>query len=158
DAVEAGWTIRQLIHASRVADEALVARLAAATHARGGDVVTVNDAVLAKIARRDNPQSVIGVFEQRLTKLAAIRPEPDAVWVGLDTTRDPGNLGTIIRTIDAVGASGVILIGDTVDPFSVEAVRATMGSVFSVPVARATRAEFEALAGRWPGVVVGTHL
>ena len=52
----------------------------------------------------------------------------------------------------------MILVGDTVDPFSIEAVRATMGSIFHVPIARASQAEFEALRARWPGTVVGTHL
>jgi len=158
DAVDAGWAIRTLIHAARVADEALLARLAATAHARGGRVASVSDAVLAKITRRDNPQTVIGVFEQRFLAAGRIRPSADAVWVGLESIRDPGNLGTIIRTIDAVGGDGVILVGDTVDPFSLEAVRATMGSIFHVPVARANRGDFAKLASAWPGPVVGTHL
>ena len=158
DAVEAGWAIRRLVHSAKVADEALVARLAATAHARGGQVISVSEAVLAKIARRDNPQTVIGVFEQRLTPPASIRPAPDSVWVALEGIRDPGNLGTIVRTADAAGAAGVILVGETVDPFSIEAVRATMGSIFSVPLSRAGRQDFEALRARWPGLVVGTHL
>jgi TrmH family RNA methyltransferase len=118
----------------------------------------VSEAVLAKIARRDNPQTVVGVFEQRMTPLENIRPDGDDLWVGLEAVRDPGNLGTILRTIDAVGASGAILIGETVDPFSPEAVRATMGSIFHVGLARAGLSDFEGLCGRWPGTVVGTHL
>ena len=55
--------------------------------------------------------------------------------MALDRVRDPGNLGTVIRTVDAVGAKGVILVGETTDPFSLETVRATMGSIFAVPVA-----------------------
>ena len=62
--------------------------------------------------------------------------------MALDRVRDPGNLGTIIRTVDAVGAKGVILVGDTTDPFALETVRATMGSIFAVPVARATQEAF----------------
>jgi TrmH family RNA methyltransferase len=72
--------------------------------------------------------------------------------------RDPGNLGTIIRTADAAGASGVILIGETVDPFSTETVRATMGSVFAVPLARATEAEFLSWSKKTSPLVVGSHL
>jgi TrmH family RNA methyltransferase len=158
DAVEAGWAIRTLVHAAGVAEERLVARLAASTYARGGRVASVSDAVLAKITRRDNPQTVIGVFEQRSIPAGRIRPAADALWVGLETIRDPGNLGTIIRTVDAVGGDGVILVGDTVDPFSLEAVRATMGSIFHVPIARASRSDFAKLASAWPGLVVGTHL
>ena len=158
DAIEAGWRIRYLVHAARVGNEALVERLSATARTRGADIVSVSEAVLEKIARRENPQAVIGVFEQRLTRAADIRPRAEDVFVALEAVRDPGNLGTIIRTVDAVGAAGVILVGDTVDPFSVEAVRATMGSVFHVPLSRATQEEFAALRARWPGTVVGTHL
>ena len=158
DAVEAGWSIRTLVHASSVGAQPLVARLAATCHAKGGAVIAVSEAVLAKISRRDNPQTVLGVFEQRLMPASAIRPKGGDVWVALEAVRDPGNLGTIVRTADAVGAAGVILVGDTVDPFSVEAVRATMGSIFAVPLARATKAEFAALARGWRGTVAGTHL
>jgi TrmH family RNA methyltransferase len=157
-AIEAGWTIHRLVHAARVADDPLVARVAATARARGGDVIVVSEAVLAKITRRENPQTVVGVFDQRLTPLAAIRPEVSSVWVALERVRDPGNLGTIVRTVDAVGADGVILVGDTVDPFSIEAVRASMGSVFNVALARASGGEFAALIAGWPGTSVGTHL
>ncbi len=158
DAVEAGWTIRTLVHASGVSGTPLVERLGTTTRARGGSVLSVSEAVLAKISRRDNPQTVIGVFEQKLTSPASIDPRAGQVWVALEGIRDPGNLGTIIRTADAVGAAGVMLVGDTVDPFSTEAVRATMGSIFAVPMARLGKSEFAALARRWPGAVVGTHL
>lgn len=158
DAVEAGWTIRTLVHASGVSGTSLVERLGATTRARGGSVLSVSEAVLAKISRRDNPQTVIGVFEQKTTAAAAVDPHAGQVWVALEGIRDPGNLGTIIRTADAVGAAGVMLVGDTVDPFSTEAVRATMGSIFAVPLARLSRSEFAGLAKRWPGAVVGTHL
>jgi RNA methyltransferase, TrmH family len=78
--------------------------------------------------------------------------------VALDRVRDPGNLGTIIRTADAVGAKGVILVGDCTDPFSMETVRATMGSVFAMPLYRADEAGFFAFRKRFSGLVAGTHL
>lgn len=158
DALDTGWTIRTLVHSSRVADQALVRHLSATALARGGQVLAVSEAVLGKITRRDNPQTVVGVFEQRFTPLTAIKPAPGDLWVGLEAVRDPGNLGTILRTIDAVGAKGAILIGETVDPFSLEAVRATMGSIFHVGLARANPSQFEDLCARWSGTVVGTHL
>lgn len=158
DAVEAGWSIRTLVHSTRAGEEPHVARLAATAHARGGRVISVTEAVLAKITRRDNPQTVLGVFAQKLTPATALKPESAAVWVALENIRDPGNLGTIVRTADAVGAGGVLLVGETVDPFSIEAVRATMGSIFHVPLSRPARVEFDVLCRRWPGLVVGTHL
>jgi TrmH family RNA methyltransferase len=158
DAVEQGWTPRMLVYSGAVAEQPLVRRLTANAHAQSGAVISVNEAVLAKISRRDNPQTVLGVFAQRLMPIAGVQPKPVDVWVALESVRDPGNLGTIIRTADAVGAAGVILVGETVDPFSTEATRATMGSIFAVPLVRANRAEFAILAKRWPGAVVGTHL
>jgi TrmH family RNA methyltransferase len=158
DAVDAGWAIRTLVHADTVGHQPLVKRLAATARGGGATVLAVSEAVLGKISRRDNPQTVLGVFEQRTLAAKAIRPGADAVWVALESVRDPGNLGTIVRTVDAAGASGVMLIGDTVDPFSIEAVRATMGSIFNVALCRLRPAEFATIAGGWPGMVVGTHL
>jgi TrmH family RNA methyltransferase len=158
DAVASGWQLSKLVHADDATIGTRLEHAANACREAGGDVLTVSKAVLAKISRRDNPQTVIGVFRQNLTPMDQIRPDAQAVWVALESVRDPGNLGTIIRTVDAVGAAGVILVGSTVDPFSVEAVRATMGSIFHVPLARADHAEFASLASAWTGAIAGTHL
>lgn len=157
DALACGWPLRKLVFADGAASSGLVAKAAAACRAAGGDVLEVSEGVLAKIARRDNPQTVIGVFGQKTLHPREIRPDT-RTWVALEEVRDPGNLGTIVRTADAAGAAGVILVGNTVDPFSIEAVRATMGSIFHVPLARLDRAAFLKLAASWPGAVVGTHL
>src|SRR5690606_39375086 len=101
---------------------------------------------------------VAGVFEQRYRPLKEIRPAAGDVWVALDRVRDPGNLGTIIRTVDAVGAKGLMLVGECTDPFSLETVRATMGSVFSVPLARADESAFLSWREGFSGLMVGTHL
>jgi len=136
----------------------LLDRAKAETRAAGGEVVVVTRAILEKISRRENPQTVLGVFDQVYTPLSAIVPESAPCWVALEQVRDPGNLGTIIRTADAAGCGGVVLVGDCVDPYSVEAVRATMGSVFAVAIARTTQAEFLAWRQNWPGSVIGTRL
>ncbi|RUW83104.1 RNA methyltransferase, partial [Mesorhizobium sp. M1E.F.Ca.ET.063.01.1.1] len=114
--------------------------------------------LLTPTTRRENPQMVVGVFAQRTLPLKDIRATDGDVWVALDRVRDPGNLGTVIRTVDAVGARGVILVGDATDPFSLETVRATMGSIFAVPVAKATEEAFLAWRRDFPGLVAGTHL
>jgi len=131
------------------------------THAlnAGAEVLEVSEAVLAKLASKDNPQTVLGVFKQRF----GAPPEPSKVsaeytWLALEEIRDPGNLGTIVRTADATGCSGVILAGTTCDPFSLEAIRATMGSIFAVPIVKMDRAAFLELQKAWPGDVAGTHL
>ncbi|MBY4608298.1 RNA methyltransferase [Rhizobium sp. 9T] len=158
DAIELGWTIRTLVYAKAAKGKPLVEQMAAKTVASGGLVLEVSEKVIGSITRRDNPQMVVGIFDQRWKPLKDIRPREGETWVALDRVRDPGNLGTIIRTADAAGASGVILVGEATDPFSLETVRATMGSVFAVPVARATPEEFLAWRKSAGVSIVATHL
>ncbi|MEX4006616.1 TrmH family RNA methyltransferase [Neoaquamicrobium sediminum] len=158
DALDLGWTIRTLVFAKAQRGNPTVEKIAARTVAAGGLVLEASEKVLGAITRRDNPQMVVGVFQQRWAALKDIRPADGDVWIALDRVRDPGNLGTVIRTADAVGAKGVILVGETTDPFSVETVRATMGSVFAVPVARAGVEAFLAWRKGVQATFVGTHL
>ena len=94
------------------------------------------------------------MFRQRWAETV----KPDGVWVALEDMRDPGNLGTIIRTADAAGASGVILAGQSCDPWAGDCVRATMGSIFGMPLVRLEQNAFLSLLAEWPGESVGTHL
>lgn len=158
DAQELGWTIRTLIYSKAGRGKPAVEQAAARTVASGGLVLEVSEKVMGSITRRDNPQMVSAVFEQRLTPLSGFRPKPGETYVALDRVRDPGNLGTVIRTADAAGASGIVLVGDTTDPFSLETVRATMGSLFAVPIARATVSEFLDWKKKAGARVVATHL
>ncbi|MET0940707.1 MAG: RNA methyltransferase [Mesorhizobium sp.] len=158
DALDLGWSIKTLVFAKSAIGQPLVEKVAARTVAAGGMVLEVSEKVLTAITRRDNPQMVVGVFAQRYMPLKDVRPTGNDVWVALDRVRDPGNLGTVIRTADAVGAKGVILVGETTDPFSIETVRATMGSVFAVPVVKSSPEAFLAWRRTFPGLVVGTHL
>jgi TrmH family RNA methyltransferase len=121
-------------------------------------VVAVPPALMRSLVNRDNPRGVLGVFEQRIEAWQAVTVSGHDLWVGLDRVRDPGNLGTIIRTVDAVGATGVVLLGDCTDPFGVDAVRATMGSIFEVRVAAASVDEFVGWRSGYAGSVIGTHL
>lgn len=158
DALDLGWSIRTLIYAKAAKDSPKIQAVALKTINAGGLVLEVSEKVLTTITRRDNPQMVVGIFDQRYDRLEKIAPKSDETWLALDQVRDPGNLGAIIRTADAAGASGVILIGETTDPFSIETVRATMGSVFAVPIVRATADGFIAWTGRQDVALIGTHL
>src|SRR5690606_31481778 len=158
DALEQDWRIRTLVFAKSGKGNKMVEQVAARTFAKGGLVLEVTEKIMAAITRRDNPQMVVGVFEQQYRPLASLKPQGNDVYIALDRVRDPGNLGTVIRTADAVGAKGVILIGDTTDPYSLETVRATMGSVFSMPLYKVTEADFLNWRKGVSGLVVGTHL
>lgn len=158
EAVELGYPPRILMYGKDAEGHPLLKRAIQATQAARGEVIEVTRDILAKVSRRDNPQAVVAVFAQAYTPLAELKPDAAPCFVALHRVRDPGNLGTIVRTADAAGCGAVILVGECCDPYSVEAVRATMGSIFAVPIVRASEAEFAGWRSGWPGSVVGTLL
>lgn len=156
EAEENGADIVVLAHHVDAAAEAAVARLRKAVIARGGLVLEVDRASLEKISKRENPQAVVGVVRQRWVELAELTAGPRTLL--LEQVRDPGNLGTILRTADALGARAVILAGDCTDPYGLDAVRASMGSVFAVDLVRAQVDAAVAWARAAGAHLVGTHL
>ena len=142
DARECGYVPEVLVMAERRDDHPLLAALEADVLAAGGEVIETSDDILSKITGKDNPQAVAGVFSEFNTSLAGIDRHAAKIWLVAQALRDPGNLGTMLRTGDALGAGGLILIDDCADPFSVEAVRASMGAVFTQRIAQARWDEF----------------
>ena len=120
----------------------LLDELEAAVSRAGGEILEMPEDILAKVTGKDNPQAVCGVFAEFDTSLASIDRNAAPIWLVAQAMRDPGNLGTMLRTGDAVGAGGLILLDDCVDPFSVEAVRASMGAIFTQRVVQARWEEF----------------
>jgi TrmH family RNA methyltransferase len=136
----------------------LARTLIEAVEANGGEAIETDRDILSKLSGKDNPQTVIGVYREFDTSLDRIDRNEAGIWIVAQSLRDPGNLGTILRTGDAVGAGGLILVDDCVDPFSVEAVRATMGALFTQTIATARWPEFLAWLRAGPGQLVGTSL
>jgi RNA methyltransferase, TrmH family len=156
---ENGWRPQILVHGAEARDGPAHRDLIDWALRGGTEGLEVSHAVLEKLAAKENPQNLMGVFEQRWSALPEVKSlAKSALWVALDEIRDPGNLGTIIRTVDAVGADGVILVGNCCDPYQREGVRATMGSLFAVPLVKVERATFVEWASGWPGDRIGTHL
>jgi TrmH family RNA methyltransferase len=142
-----GWEPAVVFAGEAAAERPQVADLLKRMKAEGARVLTGTDKVLAAISQQANPQDIVIAFRQRLTPLAELPATDRRRYVALYEIRDPGNLGTVIRTADAAGCDGVILVGTTCDPFSVEAVRATMGSLFAMPLATTSFDAFRAWAG-----------
>jgi len=142
DARAGGHVPEQLIMARGRDEHPLLAALEADVAAAGGTVIETEAEILAKITGKDNPQAVAGVFAEFDTSLSTLDRGAASIWLVAQALRDPGNLGTMLRTGDAVGAGGLILLDDCTDPFSVEAVRASMGAIFTQRVAQASWDEF----------------
>jgi len=136
----------------------LAAEIIAATEAAGGEAIETTPDILTKMSGKDNPQMLLGAYRAADTSLERIDRSAAPIWIVAQALRDPGNLGTILRTGDAVGAGGLILVDDSADPFSVEAVRASMGALFTQQIATARWPEFVQWLRSGEGQLVGTSL
>ncbi|MEP0393247.1 MAG: RNA methyltransferase [Erythrobacter sp.] len=142
DARVSGYIPRTLVMAEGRDPHPLIEGLESEIAGAGGEVITTTPDILSKITGKSNAQSVVGVFDEFDTSLERLDREAANIWLVAQDLRDPGNLGTMLRTGDAVGAGGLILIDDCADPFSAEAVRASMGAVFTQGLAQARWEEF----------------
>lgn len=158
DARETGRLPEMLVMSDVRDDHPLLTALMADVEAAGGEIIETSPDILSKITGKDNPQAVIGVFDEFETSLSAIDRNAAPIWLVAQALRDPGNLGTMLRTGDAVGAGGLILVDDCTDPFSAEAVRASMGAVFTQAIAQAPWSEFIAWLRGGPGQLVAASL
>lgn len=158
DARESGHLPQVLVMAEGRDPHPLLATLEADVATAGGEVIETSADILSKITGKDNPQAVCGVFAEFDTSLAALDRSGAKLWLVAQALRDPGNLGTMLRTGDAVGAGGLILIDDCADPFSAEAVRASMGAVFTQKIAQARWEEFLPWLRGGPGQLVAASL
>jgi RNA methyltransferase, TrmH family len=154
EALDAGVAPEMLWRTAESAGHPLVKRLEAAAD----ETFETSADILSKLSGKDNPGSVIGVYRERLTPLDQLNRNAAPIWIVVQALRDPGNLGTILRTGDAVGAGGLILIDDCTDPFSVEAVRASMGALFTQSITITRWDAFLTWLRSGPGQLVGTSL
>lgn len=134
-AVAAGYPIEVLLVAPGLLTSPAARELVAGQERAGVPVARVSRDLFRRISDRDGPTGLAAIGRGEVGGLDRLPAAPGSMLVGLLRVGNPGNLGTILRTADAAGAGGVVLIGDTADPFAPAAVKASMGSVFSVPVA-----------------------
>jgi RNA methyltransferase, TrmH family len=166
-AVEAGWELEVLIAAPDLLAGSATAAMVAEQESRGVRVARVSAELFGRLGSREGPSGIAAIVRTRVTSLDDLPVRRNeslagrvgslssleeslsgrgeslagAVFIALYEIGNPGNLGTIIRTVDATGGAGVITIGDSTDPFAPAAVKASMGSLFAVPVAHAPDAD-----------------
>jgi TrmH family RNA methyltransferase len=118
--------------------------------------IEVTPEVFRHISSREGPQGIGALVRQRWEPLAQVRLGNELGWVALDAVQDPGNLGTILRTSDAVGCAGVMLLGHSTDPYDPVSLRASMGAIFAQRLVRASFAEFATWKRQHGYRVIGT--
>jgi TrmH family RNA methyltransferase len=158
-AVDAGIAVEAVITAPDRLASPLGRTLAGRLRRSGVPELRLDDAAFVSLSLLDEPQGIGAVVRQRWSRLDDDEGERrDSLWIALDELHKPGNLGSLMRTADAVGARGLILMSQAIDPFDATVVRATMGSIFAQRLVRAA----PALVRRWnrfgAHVIVGAGL
>ena len=158
EAREAGVLPKWLFLAEEGAQHPLAQALISAVLEAGGEVVDTSPAVLSKLSGKDNAQTIVGIYEEPRQKLSDLDRSSASIWLVAERMRDPGNLGTMLRTGDAVGAGGLILLDESTDPYAVEAVRASMGAIFTQNLVQSRWDEFLPWLRQGEGELVATWL
>lgn len=158
EAREAGHVPNMLVMAKGRDAHPLIEAMERVVVGNGGEIIETSADILSKLSGKSNPQTLLGVYSDITATLESIDRTSSPIWLVAQDMRDPGNLGTMLRTGDAVGAGGLILIGDCTDPFSVEAVRASMGAVFTQMIVQCRWEEFLPWLRSGTGQLVGTSL
>lgn len=133
-AVEQKAPIQTILYAPELLTSDIARQTVAGQERSGVSCVAVSGDVFSAVSGRDNPTGLGAVIESVWDDLASLKVEPADLWLALVEIGDPGNLGTILRTADAFNAAGVIIVGNSVDPFHPTAVKASMGTLFTLPI------------------------
>jgi TrmH family RNA methyltransferase len=156
EAVAANALIEAIYYSPERLKSKFALELIEAQSEKGLPCIAVTADVFEELAEKENPQGILAVVRQPRYELGELNPLGFPWGVALVSPQDPGNLGTILRTIDAVGANGLILLESSVDFYHPSAVRASMGTIFWLPVVQASFAAFTDWAGQYGYHVYGS--
>ena len=141
EALDAGW-ITQLIVSRDLIGSTKAVEVVEEAERKGIPILEVSKTVFEDISSKDGPQGLAALARQKWTELDETTDLKNGIWIALYQVADPGNLGTILRTMDGMGGAGVILLDHCTDPFDPSAIRASMGAVFSKQIIKAASPVF----------------
>jgi TrmH family RNA methyltransferase len=156
EALQAPGRIKTLIVAPELKQSDMIEEAILLAGKAGVPVLEVSQEVFASFSLKEGPKGIAAIACEKWDTLSSIDRGHMGLWAGLDEVADPGNLGTIMRTLDAVGAAGIFLIGSCTDPYDPSAIRASMGAVFSLKFVKVTVEEFSAFKTEATPFCVGT--
>ncbi|MBA3532791.1 MAG: RNA methyltransferase [Ardenticatenales bacterium] len=157
EAVQRQAPLETLVYAPERLSSIIASEAIASAQARGVRCEAISAALFESLSSRENPVGILALVARRLHALESLHVAPSSLYVALSEVADPGNLGTVLRTMDAVGAAALLLVGQTVDPFHPTTVKASMGTIFTVPmVPVASLAALSAWCQRASIALIGT--
>jgi TrmH family RNA methyltransferase len=142
EALASNAQIEFLCYAPQLLTSSFAKKLISNSRERGIECLELSAELFNYVSSKENPQGILAVIQQQRLHLSQLNPQHFPCGVALVSPQDPGNIGTILRTIDAVGASGLLLLDDSADPYHLSAVRASMGAIFWFPIASASFHDF----------------
>jgi len=142
EALETGQWITQLIVSRDLLGSNKAVEVVEDAERKGVPLLEVSKEVFESISGKDGPQGLAALARQKWTELDGATNLTNGIWIALYQVADPGNLGTILRTLDGMGGAGVILLDHCTDPFDPSAIRASMGAVFSKQIVKAASPVF----------------
>lgn len=141
DAIESGARLEALLMAPEVLRSEVALRMTREQEEAGVPIIALSRASFERLSDRENPTGLAALVYWRPLTLEALSIGAETLLVMAEDMRDPGNLGTLLRTMDAVKGSGVVVVGASTDPTHPKCLKASMGTIFRVPVARAASVE-----------------
>jgi TrmH family RNA methyltransferase len=156
EALAAGWQVEAILYAPDQLTSDFGLKLVDEQSRRGVRVAALTRELFAALAEKDNPQGLLALVRQRTRRLEEIAAGELNRAVACVSPQDPGNIGSILRSLDAAGADGLFLLEGGADPFQPAAVRASMGTLFWKPVVQTSFLEFETWARRNGYQLIGT--
>jgi TrmH family RNA methyltransferase len=141
EAIDAKWNFEQVYYSQELITDHYSNQLLEKLMLLNMDCIEVDKQVFESFSIKDGPKGLAAVLPQKMYELNFLKGSI-GLWIGLDRIQDPGNLGSILRTLDAVGGSGVLLIDQCTDPFDIAAVRGSMGALFSLKIIKTNSINF----------------
>ncbi|MDO9085949.1 MAG: RNA methyltransferase [Anaerolineaceae bacterium] len=141
EALPANWKFKQVFFSKPLINDGFGMELLEKLTTMNIECLEVDKDVFESFSIKDGPKGLAAILCQKTSKLSELNDQ-SGLWVGLDRTQDPGNLGSILRTLDSVGGTGLILIDQCTDPFDISAIRASMGAIFSQKIIKTNSETF----------------
>lgn len=146
EASVAGAPFEYLLFAPELINEGFAAKLATELEAQGVATYQISGDILSSLSAKENPRGLLAIAQQQFSQLSDLHADNFGKGVAVVSPQDPGNLGSLLRTVDATGASGLLILDGGVDAYHPSAVRAGMGAHFWKSIAKASFGEFSSWA------------
>ena len=142
EAVGAGWQVEAILYSQEILSSEFANDLVSQQIERGTKCYQISPELFDQVAEKENPQGILAILHKKNKHLNDIPRSKFQRGVAVVSPQDPGNVGTVMRSIDAVGADGLILLDRGVDLYHPTVIRASMGTFFWIPIIQAQFTDF----------------